>query len=90
MRGYEFKFKPAGDLPHYKLRIPMRGYEAILFSRPSADALCYESPCGVMSRGGLARFVNGRSLRIPMRGYELRPVCAMAIASNVTNPHAGL
>ena len=30
------------------------------------------------------------SLRIPMRGYETDPYKLYAVASKVTNPHAGL
>ena len=50
----------------------------------------YESPCGVMSLNTLTAMPNTGRLRIPMRGYESINPIAVLMASNVTNPHAGL
>ena len=72
------------------LRIPMRGYEVVDYAAGKRAALCYESPCGVMSALVVAYELYDDVLRIPMRGYE-SPVASFAdLTFPVTNPHAGL
>ena len=72
------------------LRIPMRGYEKPLAAISAESAVCYESPCGVMSRRDYRCIYKVIVLRIPMRGYEFLMKAASSTKLSVTNPHAGL